>query len=248
MLLAPLAVLLNEAVQAPGSNVPHGYPVRVMTYNIRSAYGMDGRQDVEAIARVIEGAGTDVAVLEEFSRGWNLTGGTDLLAVLSRRLHMPYTVLESATDPIYGEAILSRYPILASGWGRLPSLGTPIGRGYAWALVDLGSGERLRVFGTHLEPSRADVTLAQVQALLKAWGGQPGTVLVGDMNSVSGSPVIQQILGAGLVDAWSEAGHGTHPRIDWIFHSTGLTTREIEMIDSPASDHPAVVATLALAP
>ncbi len=248
LLLAPLAVLLNEGVQVPRSNVPHGYPVRVMTYNIRSAYGMDGRQDVEAIARVIEGAGTDVVVLEELSRGWSLTGGTDLLAVLSRRLNMPYTAMEYATDPIYGEAILSRYPILSSGWDDLPRLGTPIGRGYVWATIDLGAGEKLQVFGTHLEPSRADVTLAQAQALLKAWGGQPQTVFAGDMNSVSGSPVIQQILGAGLVDAWSEAGHGARPLIDWIFHSAGLATDEVEMIESPASDHPALVATISLAP
>ncbi|MGH2524041.1 MAG: endonuclease/exonuclease/phosphatase family protein, partial [Anaerolineales bacterium] len=115
LLLVPLGVLMAEALRAPRSALAKGYPVRLMTYNIRSAYGMEGRQDVEAIAQVIEGAGTEVVALQELSRGWFLNGGTDLLPLLARRLNMPYTVMGAATDPLFGNAILSRYPILASG-------------------------------------------------------------------------------------------------------------------------------------
>ena len=255
LMCVPLGVLLTEALPAPSPNLAKGYPVRVMTYNIRSAYGMDGRQDVEAVARVIEGAGTQVVVLQEIARGWLLNGDTDLLSLLSRRLNMPYTVMGAATDPLSGNAILSRYPILATGQGDLPRLDTLVGRGYLWAQIDLGAGETLLVFTTHLhhEPERNDVRIAQVGALLSAWRARPHTVLLGDLNAVSGSPEIQMILDAGFVDAWAEAGHSEEfawmaRRIDWIFHTPDLIAREVSVVESRASDHLAVVAIIARRP
>jgi endonuclease/exonuclease/phosphatase family metal-dependent hydrolase len=250
LLVLPLGVLMADALSAPKPAPGTGYPVRVMTYNIRSAYGMDGRQDVEAVARVIEGAGTQVVVLQEIARGWLLNGDTDLFSLLSRRLNMPYTVMGAVTDPLSGNAILSRYPILAAGQGDLPRLDTLVGRGYLWAQIDLGAGETLLVFTSHLhhEPERNDVRIAQVGALLSAWGARPHTVLLGDLNAVSGSPEIHMLLDAGFEDAWAEAGHGDRPPIDWIFHTPDLIAREVTTIVSRASDHFAVVATIAPRP
>jgi endonuclease/exonuclease/phosphatase family metal-dependent hydrolase len=259
LMILPVSILMLESLPRPKPISGTGYPVRVMTYNIHGAYGLNGRQDVEAIAQVIEGAQTDVVILQEIERGWLLEGSTDLLPLLSRRLHMPYTVMGAVTDPISGNAILSRYPILASGQGYLPQLDTLIRRGYVWAQIDLGAGETLRVVTTHLhhEPERSDVRIAQVDALLQAWGTQPQTVLAGDMNALPGSPEMQMILEAGFVDAWREAGHGEvntavggHPnwRIDWILHTPDLIARDVEVIESRASDHSAVVTTIALRP
>jgi endonuclease/exonuclease/phosphatase (EEP) superfamily protein YafD len=62
------------------------------------------------------------------------------------------------------------------------------------------------------------------------------------------------ILNAGFVDAWAEAGHGEvstsvgrHPnwRIDWIVHTPDLIAWDVEVIENRASDHSAVVATIA---
>lgn len=259
LLLVSLGVLLFEAWHTPRPSPPKGYPVRVMTYNIRAAYGLDGRQDIEAVARVIEGAGTEIVALQEISRGWLLDGSTDLLPLLSRRLNMPYTTMGASADPIGGNAILSRYPILATGQGDLPRMDTLVGRGYLWAQIDLGAGETLLVFTTHLhhEPERNDVRMAQVETVLNAWNGQPQVVLLGDLNAIPGSPEMRMILDAGFVDTWAEAGHGEvntsfgrHPnwRIDWILHTPDLVARDVEIIESPASDHSAVVATIARKP
>lgn len=246
LMILPVSILILEALPRPKPISGTGYPVRVMTYNIHAAYGLNGRQDVEAIARVIEGAGTEVVVLQEIERGWLLEGSTDLLALLTRRLNMPYTTMGTPTDPIAGNAILSRYPIVATGQGNLPRLDTLVGRGYLWAQIDLGAGETLRVFVTHLhhEPERSDVRVAQVDTLLQAWGTQSQTVLAGDMNAMTGSPEMQMMLEAGFVDSWAEAGHGDRPPIDWIFHTPDLVARDVGKIENRASDHPAVVVTI----
>ena len=246
LLVLPIGVLIMESLSSPPSITRTGYPVRVMTYNIHGAYGLNGRQDVEAIARVIESADTDVVVLQEIERGWLLEGSADLLPLLSRRLRMPYAIMGAVTDPISGNAILSLYPIVATGQGGLPSAGTLVGRGYLWAQIDLGAGQTLRVISTHLhhEPEGSDVRVAQVDALLQAWGMHPQTVLAGDMNAISGSPEIQKLLNAGFMDSWAAAGRGDRPAIDWIFYTPDLIARDVMKIESPASDHPAVVATI----
>jgi endonuclease/exonuclease/phosphatase family metal-dependent hydrolase len=248
LMLLPVSVLIIEMLPRHHQISGTGYPIRVMTYNIHGAYGLNGRQNVEAIARVIEGAQADVVVLQEIERGWLLEGSTDLLALLSHRLNMPYTAMNTPTDPIAGNAILSRYPIVATAQGNLPRLDTLVERGYIWAQIDLGGNEMLRVFVTHLHhvPEDSNVRMAQVDALLQAWETHPQTVLAGDMNATIGSPEIQLVLDAGFVDAWTEAGDSDRPPIDWIFHTPDLITREVVKIESPASDHPAVVATIAL--
>jgi endonuclease/exonuclease/phosphatase family metal-dependent hydrolase len=219
-----------------------------MTYNIRSAYGQAGRQDVEAIAEVIEVAGTEVVALQELPRSGLLSGSSDLLSLLARRLDMPYMVMGPATDPVFGNAILSRYPILHGGWGGLHRLDSLVGRGFVWAEIDLGGGETLLVIGTHLGTERAELRIAQVGALLQTWPPRPRMALVGDMNAPPGSKEIQMILDAAFEDAWTEMGQAERPRIDWVFHTPDLIATNVMMVESTASDHLPVVATLSEMP
>jgi endonuclease/exonuclease/phosphatase family metal-dependent hydrolase len=250
-LLVALVPLIAWAAQAPAARPPaepSGASIRVMTYNIRSGYGLDGRLDVEAIAQTIEGARPQVVALQELSRGWLITGSADLLSLLSRRLAMPGFVMGPTIDPLFGNGLLSRYPLPAGGHAGLPGLDALVVRGYVWARLDWAAGEPLFIVGTHLDSDRSDVRLVQLAALLDEWAGRPQTVLLGDMNARPGSPEIEMILAAGFVDAWAEAGRPEHPRIDWIFHTPDLVARDVVMIESSASDHPAYAATLALRP
>ena len=248
LLPAPAAVGLAEALRTPVAPLAGGYPVRVMTYNVRSAFGRPGGLDVEAIARAIEEAGTEVVALQELSRGGMLAGNSDLLALLSRRLEMPYMVMGAASDPVFGNAILSRYPIVDGGSGSLPQLDSLVGRGYVWAELALGGGERLLVVNTHLGTEGAKLRMAQVGALLQAWPAQPRMALLGDMNARPGSREIRMILEAGFVDAWAETGQAEPGRIDWIFHTPDLVAGSVMMVESTASDHPPIVATLSVRP
>jgi endonuclease/exonuclease/phosphatase family metal-dependent hydrolase len=248
LLLAPLVLLVTGLGPTPPPLATADFPFVVLTYNIRDGFGMNGRQDLEAIAQVIEGSGAQVVALQEVGRGSLLESGADVLGELSQRLNMPYFVMETATSPTFGDAILSRFPIRAGGQASLPRLNALIGRGYGWAQIHIGNGAPLFVVTSHLDSGEgargSTERTAEVDGLAAAWATRPRVLILGDMNSHAGSPEMQAMLRAGLIDTWAEAGQGQRPAIDWIFHTPDLRASDAAMIDSQASDHFAVTATI----
>jgi endonuclease/exonuclease/phosphatase family metal-dependent hydrolase len=253
LLLAPLAWL---AIPGPSAAPPAD--VRVMSYNIHSAFRVEGQQDPEAIARAIEQSGVGVVGLQEVSRGWLIDGSTDLVDWLARRLGMQ-AVFRGTSDAIWGNAVLSSYPIQDQGFGWLPQLDTLIRRGYIWVRLDVGQAEPLTLIVTHLHQIEgdSDVRLEQVPVLLEAWGGAPRTVILGDLNAEPGSAEMELLAQAGLVDAWSVAGSGPgftwradapDQRIDWIWVTPDLIVKEFTITETTASDHLPVWVVLDPAP
>jgi endonuclease/exonuclease/phosphatase family metal-dependent hydrolase len=257
LLLAPVAFWASTP--APVAAARPGPPVRLMTYNLHYGYDVKGWSDLEATARAIEAGGADVVGLQEVSRGWYLNGSTDMLAWLQRRLRMPYARFAGAADPIWGNAILSRYPIADAGSARLPRQGVPMARNYLWAELDLGGG-RLRLVVTHLHhverPEGTRVRLAQIPVLLEGVVGRPATVLLGDFNAEPGSPEIALLRQAGLTDAFQAVGGSPddeltyssdrpEERIDYIWLSGDLRASDFDATTSTASDHRGVMATVA---
>jgi len=231
----------------PVPSQPVGLPVKVMTYNIHSGYNVNGGQDFEAIARVIEESGADIIGLQEVSRGRLMDGAVDMTTWLSRRLEMQVLFLGTG-EPTWGNALLSRYPIIKSGEGNLPDEGSLIKRGYLWAAIDVGEDEPLNLIVTHLHHivEESQVRQVQVPVILDFWDNRGQTILVGDLNAEPDSAEMGLISRAGLVDAWAESGIGdgytyyaTHPdtRIDFLWVSPDLEATEIEVIQTPASDH-----------
>jgi endonuclease/exonuclease/phosphatase family metal-dependent hydrolase len=253
LVLVPLVIWLVTG-SGPIAQEPEGFPVKILGYNIHSAFHIDGNQDLEGIARVIEESGADIIGLQEVSRDRLMDGSADIPAWLSKRLGMPY-LFQGTEEPIWGNAILSRYPILESGSGELPLDSSLIKRGYMWAKIDIGEKDPLLFIVTHLHQVEADSQIRQLQVppILDFWDGQEKTVFVGDLNARPGSPEIGLIYGAGLVDSWVEAGEGDgftdssfnpNKRIDYIWHSPDLVATEIQVIQTLASDHMPVLAKL----
>ncbi|GMR10051.1 MAG: hypothetical protein BMS9Abin28_0872 [Anaerolineae bacterium] len=257
LVIVPLAVWVL-AGPTPAPSPPTGAPVKVMTYNIHSAFGSLGRHDPEAIAQVIEDSGAQVVALQEISRDRLLDGTSDLVTWLSRRLDMPI-VFSGTEEPHWGNAILSRLPILAHGSGELPRDGSLIGRGYTWAEIDVGADDPLLVVNTHLHQidEDHDIRLIQVPVLLDFWDGRPNLILLGDLNAEPDAPEIALLAEAGLIDSWLESGSGPgltwsvvdpQKRIDWIWHSPDLVGTQAELIQTLASDHLPVVVQIAVRP
>jgi endonuclease/exonuclease/phosphatase family metal-dependent hydrolase len=257
LLAVPAAVLVLHP--PPGDpERTEGFPVTVATYNLHSGWDTDGRHSLEAIADVIERSDVDVVGLQEAGRGWLMDGAHDAVGWLARRLDMPHVAFHApGDDPLWGNAIMSRYPLDEIRTDALPRMGTPVPRGYVSARIDLGRSEFLDLFVTHLHHEAEDLTVlheAQIEVILEAWDEAPRTVLVGDLNAEPDDPQITGLLETGFVDAWEEGGGegpgATWPadapevRIDYVLHTEDLSTEHVEVIDTAASDHRPVVATI----
>jgi endonuclease/exonuclease/phosphatase family metal-dependent hydrolase len=262
LLLAPALFWVSAPgpVQTGSDRDPRAAPsVRVMSYNLHFGFDVEGWSDLEATARAVETSGAEVVGLQEVSRGWYLNGSTDMLAWLQRRLRMPHARFAGAADAIWGNAVLSRYPIVADGAVSLPRKGVPLRRNYLWVELDLGAERRLRVVVTHLHhvqgPTGARVRQAQIPRLLQGAAERPATVLLGDLNAEPESREIAMVREAGLVDAFEAAGGGpaaelTWPsdrpdrRIDYIWCSSDLTATGFVATTGTASDHRGIMATI----
>ncbi|NES14046.1 MULTISPECIES: endonuclease/exonuclease/phosphatase family protein [Micromonospora] len=257
-LLSAVLVLLAGVLPGPARrSAPPATPpaaVRVAAYNIRMGFGLDGRLDLDAVARVVRGARPDVVLLSEVDRGWLLNGGHDTLALLARRLRMPY-VFAPAADPVWGDAVLSRYPVRSGRSRPLAAHGAPTGAQALGVTLDLG-GRELAVVATHLQPPPGRGPVAQAREVaafaVRYAAGRP-LVLAGDLNTEPGEPAFAAFTTAGLVDALAAArplptSPADDPRqqIDHVFVSPDLTAADPRAPRSTASDHLPVAVTVGL--
>lgn len=254
LILLAVPLILWVWVRPPQAQPGTGWPVRVMSYNLHQGYATDGAQSLGALAATIADSRAEVIALQEVSRGWLINGSTEMLTWLSRRLQMPF-VWGPAADAVWGNAILSRRPILASGHIELPRGGVPMRRGALWAEIDLGAGQRLLVIGVHFHHVEADghVRVPQAAALLDLWRQRPRAVVMGDLNATPDAREIALLRDAGLRDAFALAGQGDgftyssarpYQRIDYIWVSPDLSARDFVIMPGRASDHLGIAVTV----
>ncbi|MFR9780077.1 endonuclease/exonuclease/phosphatase family protein [Micromonospora sp. MS34] len=253
-LLTPVAGVVHRPAHPVPPPTARPAAVRVTAYNIRMGFGLDGRLDLDEVARVIRGTYPDVVLLSEVDRGWLLNGGHDTLGLLARRLRMPY-VFAPAADPVWGDAVLSRYPVRSGRSRPLAGHGAPTGAQALGVTLDLG-GRELAVIATHLQPPPGQGPVAQareVAAFATGYAAGRPLVLAGDLNTEPGDPAFVAFTAAGLVDALAAArplptSPADDPReqIDHVFVSSGLTTGDVAAPRSTASDHLPVAVTVGL--
>jgi endonuclease/exonuclease/phosphatase family metal-dependent hydrolase len=250
LLLFPLYVIATQktAVATTGN----GYPIRVMNYNLHNGFHPYGFLDLEAIAQVIENENADVVALQEVARGWVINGSDDMLIWLSRRLDMAY-ISGPTADPLWGNALLSRYPIINYELLPLPGDDIPLRRGFIAAEIDLGGGDTLNAIVTHLHhPSDASaLRQEQVQAILDYVQDDAQTIIMGDFNATPETPEIVLLRDAGFLDILiGVQPNYTYPsldpdqQIDYIWLTPDLTAEAIHIPLEPASDHLGVAATI----
>ena len=216
--------------------------LRVLTWNVWWRYG-NWRRRREALLRVLAEHRPDVCGLQEVWAGrdegladW-LAERLGMSAVFSpspapqrwqRRL-AAVRPEEPAGDLAFGNAVLSRWPVLDSDVTALPDSPRPEGRTALHVLLDVPGGP-LPFTTTHLNSSPAEsaVRVAQVRALVPAVARHarsvPGAlppVLTGDFNAeatsdemrlVSGYETAPVVEGFVLVDAWRYADDGAEGR------------------------------------
>lgn len=230
--------------------------IRVMSYNVHSCIGMDGRVSPRRIARVIAQQGPDLIALQELDHGRLRSRGEDQAMLIAEFLgyHVAFcpTVVRGAER--YGHAVLSRWPIETVKVSGLPShRGSwwKEARGALWSRVKIGN-LAINVVTTHLGLGAAERML-QIQDLLGAgWIGPvletEAVILCGDFNFLPGSAPYR-IAAARLHDAAGAAGRALRTfsssrpfaRIDHIFVSRHFSAEHpaaiINDLTRVASDH-----------
>lgn len=231
-----------------------------MTYNIHHGEGLDGRVDLERIAGLIRQEKADIVALQEVDRGTERTGRRDFPAELARLtgLTCVFSNNFSFQGGQYGNAILSRFPVLGATNHLYRKVNETEQRGLlqvslAWR------GRNLVVMNTHLDHRPDDAArwsnVAEIEHQLRQIGDAP-VILCGDFNDVPASRVYRR-LSETFDDAWKAAGRGdgfTIPasrprrRIDyiWLRKNSPLTALRCWVPESTASDHLPVVAEITL--
>jgi endonuclease/exonuclease/phosphatase family metal-dependent hydrolase len=178
-----------------------------------------------------------------------------MLQWLSQRLDMPY-VAGPTEGLLWGNAVLSRFPIVSSETAPLPPESLLFRRGYTVAEIDIGSST-MRLIDTHLHHIAEDSEIRQEQVppLIEAWGGAPRTVILGDFNATPDSPEMRMLADAGLIDVSAMIGptprftfYSADPdqQIDYIWTSDDLEFTDFVIPQSTASDHLPLVTTIIL--
>lgn len=156
------------------------WPLTIATYNIHGAVSCDGRFSPQRVAEVLREMDVDIIALQEVPLGGSKT--PNVLAVLQE-----VTGFSAAEGPAcdlperrYGNAVLSRYPILSMRCIDL-SFGSRERRGALDADVDC-HGHLLRVVATHLGLRLAE-RREQIRKLLRMFDtDEMPVILLGDIN------------------------------------------------------------------
>jgi endonuclease/exonuclease/phosphatase family metal-dependent hydrolase len=259
---------VREEIIFAGPEREAGQPLRVMTYNIHSCVGLDGRIRPERIARVINSFDPDLVAVQEVDAHRPRSGGHDQAKAIADHLRMEHSffaVFEERAEK-YGLAVFSRFPFELVKSEHLTPAG-PRGRearGAMWiTLPGVPGGKKVHLFNTHFGLGR-DERRRQLEALMgPEWiGGVPAgepVIVCGDFNARPRS-VVWQRLSAQLNDVQlGLSGHAvraTFPtprallRIDHLFVSRHFSVRRVEVPRTTtamvASDHFPLCAELSL--
>jgi endonuclease/exonuclease/phosphatase family metal-dependent hydrolase/glycosyltransferase involved in cell wall biosynthesis len=267
------ADLRHAALQALGravADVPTHYcrvrrdTVRLMTYNIHSCIGVDGRISPARVARLIAQCDPDIVALQEVDVRRSRTGNVDQAHAIARELHMEFHFHPAlkVKEERYGDAVLSRFPLRVVRAAALPiaARSNHEPRGAIWVAIEL-DGYELQLINTHLGVTPRE-RAAQIEALMgQDWLASPAftdpKVVCGDFNVLPRSAIHRRLCES-LCDAQLKLPRHrprrTFPsriplgRIDHVFVGSALEVVSVEVPRSRlarvTSDHLPVVVEL----
>ena len=234
--------------------------LRVLTYNIHHGEGVDGKLDLERIAKVIRAANPDLVALQEVDRKVRRTRGVDQPAELARLtgMHVAFGRNIPLEGGEYGNAVLSRRPIKSQKNYPLPSLGRGEKRGLLAVELELAGGKPLLFLSTHLDhrPGEHERELS-AEAINTIVANNPTKldILAGDLNAIPTGSTL-----AIFKTAWTMANAEALPtspavsprrQIDYVLlrPKDSWKVIEVQVLDeSVASDHRPLLAMIELAP
>ena len=240
--------------------------LKVMTYNIHHGEGIDGKIDINRIAKLIRETGVDLVALQEVDQATERSLGIKILDSLSSitRMHFYFDKNIDFEGGEYGNGILSRLPILVKYNYHYNMITDREQRGLLQTVVDF-LGNEILFMGTHLDAGGDDServsSVDQIKDEIKKYPDMP-IIICGDFNDTSMSRTYLKMK-ENFSDVWEEKENGkgfTYPsdfpekRIDYVFYSNMngnkkdiyLEPVRIKVLRSGASDHLPVIAEFRL--
>ena len=231
---------------------------RILTYNIHSGRGADGRLDLGRIVAVIVAEAPDIVALQEVDVGRRRTDGVDQAHELARRLGMQASFQPAlrVEEEQYGDAVLTALPITRIKAGTLPGyalLPRLEPRGALWVSIETGAGP-VQIINTHLGLVPREQHAQAKELAGPKWLGSEARkdplILVGDLNATRAANAYK-ILTDQLADATKQISSrgrmATFPsrspvlRIDHVLVSRGVRVTDARVPGGPAvraaSDH-----------
>jgi endonuclease/exonuclease/phosphatase family metal-dependent hydrolase len=235
--------------------------LRVLQFNIRAGISGTGEVDLAQIAKEIEAVHPDLVSLNEVDNGTLRTRADEPSYLADATgLHAVYGPNLIYDGGRFGNAVLTRYPVVESRNLRLPGKFGLEPRGLLTVVVRV-EGHRIAFASTHLSDGAAGRQSRILQALTVAGALRSSaapTILAGDLNSVpSDLPV--RILRRSLLDAQEEGGTGdgdTIPepspsaRFDYVLYDEhfAVVPDSTHVRSSASSDHTTMFTELTLLP
>jgi endonuclease/exonuclease/phosphatase family metal-dependent hydrolase len=258
---------LQRRPHEPSTSEAETETFRIVSYNVHSCVGLDGRLSPARIGRVLAQCGADVVALQELDVNRRRSGSRDQTLEIARALGFEQVVFQpaiSTADEHYGDAILSRLPLRVVHRGALP--GSQLRphlepRGAVWVEVDF-DGRPVQIINTHLGLLAPERMLQTAALIGPEWCEHPDcrdpVVLLGDFNCRPGSEAYQRITAAGFRDAQRLLARHRPlrtwfsplplARIDHVFLRGGWEVTKIEVprteLTAVASDHLPLVVEL----
>jgi endonuclease/exonuclease/phosphatase family metal-dependent hydrolase len=250
------AIVLGGCATAPKPPVT----LRVMTYNIQHGAGADNKIDLLRTAEAIKREKPDIVALEEVDKGVERTARRDLTEELAALTGMTGYFNNNFffQGGEYGNAVLTRFPILTSTNSHYQMIRPKEQRGIIQLTLDV-KGRKVVFMVTHID-YRADDTervlnADEIREIIKPYQGMP-MILCGDFNDRPGSRTYKKMHEI-FADTWELAGQGDgltfssispHKRIDyiWILPATSIVPIKAWVPNTQASDHYPLVADFQL--
>ncbi len=170
--------------------------MRVLTYNIHGWRDAQGQIDVARLARIIHGSQADIVALNEVFHPLTPPGETrSALALLAEALGMEAAFGAALTPQFafaplasYGNALLTRYPLLAHAGHHLTPIEGHEQRGLLEARVLLPDGSTpFSIYVTHLDHLSEAVRVQQLAAAFQ-WAirdRERPHLILGDFNALA---------------------------------------------------------------
>lgn len=250
-----IAALVGAFLLSPSSDPPSGTAdhLKVAGYNIHQGYDVEGQRSHWAQCILLEQINADIVGLSESDTARIAGGNFDAPRFLAECLDMVSYVGPKTGAGTFGYALLSKYLIedsevfhLFSGPG-FSSAGDPKKRseGDQVAVIKSQVSVRDETFNIFVNHFDSNPPREQPEGFIRLVSGLDHVIAIGDYNCQPGTECFE-IINEVLVHCadFGNVPDAARGRVDHIFVSSDLQCQDFAYVESPASDHPVVVAEI----